>query len=312
MIEYLAWWFTGGLAGLVAGAWVLRRRDAMNGAVWIAFAAATVGCLYGAKAQYRLRFEPVWDALMVPPSDLLAAGFNIPLGLVFGFAAAMLVARLLRADALRLADALALAGSVMMPIGRIGCMVTGCCTGTVCPAWWIFGVTRGPATAAYAEQLSAGVIRDDAVASLPVHPLPLYFAALGLVTAAVQLRLLRRGARPGAAAVTGFLLYPFGQLVIEQFRMPSDDRGPVMTVVLVAMMCCAIVAVPGIRLHDRRHRSLTNANHGSFPMNDPTTTLIGPSHPVGPREMHVIDRSRLAPSGHGLASDRHLMASEAR
>src|SRR5262249_23680006 len=99
--------------------------------------------------------------------------------------------------------------------------------------------------------------------SLPVHPLPVYFAVLGLVTAAVQVRLLRRDARPGAVAAAGFLLYPLGQLAIERLRTPSENRGPVMTAGLVGMIACTVLVVRAVRWHDRRRRPHAAANAGS-------------------------------------------------
>lgn len=255
MTPYLAWWIGGGAAGVVAGVWALRRGNAMSGrATTAAFAAAALGCLYGAKVQQRLRFWPLADAVLVSPSELLTPGYHLPLGLVCGFLAAMLVARAMRASSLRVADALALSGAVMMPIGRIGCMVAGCCTGIVAASWWPFGLRYAPETLAYAEQVSLGVIPADAPMSLPVHPLPAYFAALGLVTAAIEIRLLRRNARPGAAAAAGFALYPLGQLVIERFRPAVDDRGPVMAAVLVAMLVGDLVAVALVRCRERGAR----------------------------------------------------------
>jgi prolipoprotein diacylglyceryltransferase len=254
MTTYLAWWIGGGFVGLTAAAFALRRTNALSGATIVSFAMAGIGCLYGAKVQYRLRFEGVLDAIAVPPGELFTPGFHIPLGLVVGFAAAMLVARLLRSAPLRTADALGLAGAVMMPIGRIGCLVAGCCTGVVCPWWWPFGVVRGPDSNAYNDQLASGLIVASAPVSLPVHPLAAYFAVLGVVVAAIELRLFRRGVRAGAIAAIGFLLYPLGQLLIEQLRIPTDDRGPVMTSVLLAMIVCDLLIVSGVAWYESRRR----------------------------------------------------------
>ncbi len=252
MTAYLGWWIAGGVVGLAAGAWMLRRAGELHGRTLVVFAVAALGCLYGAKLQYRWRFEPLWSAAIIPPGELLSAGFHLPLGLVVGFVTAMCAAALLRAAPLRLADALAFAGAVMMPIGRVGCLVTGCCLGTVCPAWWPFGTTFGPDTAVYATQVAAGTIAAGATASLPVHPLALYFAALGATAAALETWVLRRNARPGTIAAVGFAVYPLGQLVIEQLRTPEDDRGPLMTAALLAMVVGDVIAVAVLRRRARR------------------------------------------------------------
>ena len=114
MTAYLAWWFAGGLTGMLAGTFVLRQRRALSWRVMIVYLAAAFGCLYGAKLQYRLRFLPVPEAMLVPPGDLLVSGFHIPLGLVGGFLAAMLACRLVRVPVLAMGDALAMAAAVMM------------------------------------------------------------------------------------------------------------------------------------------------------------------------------------------------------
>ena len=67
MTAYLAWWFAGGLTGMLAGTFVLRQRRALSWRVMIVYLAAAFGCLYGAKLQYRLRFLPVPEAMLVPP-----------------------------------------------------------------------------------------------------------------------------------------------------------------------------------------------------------------------------------------------------
>jgi len=264
MTAYLAWWFAGGLTGMLAGTFVLRQRRALSWRVMIVYLAAAFGCLYGAKLQYRLRFLPVPEAMLVPPGDLLVSGFHIPLGLVGGFLAAMLACRLVRVPVLAMGDALAMAAAVMMPIGRIGCMVAGCCTGSICPRWWS-GFCVVPAGAEESVGPGGGLAA--------VHPLPVYFAALGLGLVLLYVTLLRRGARPGVLLAAGFLLYPLGQLAIESLRDAAPDRTPLMIRVLLAMLAADVVVVSAI-VAARRIRGLRRSVLAAAPVRVRTVVIL--------------------------------------
>jgi prolipoprotein diacylglyceryltransferase len=127
-----------------------------------------------------------------------------------------------------------MAGAVMMPIGRIGCLRAGCCLGVECPEW-----------------LHAVCVAPEPDAMFRVHALPLYFSALGIALVCVYAGLLRRRAQPGALIIAWLCLYPVGQLAIEQLRPPIESRGPQMTVVLLATAAVG-VASAGVRVLRRR------------------------------------------------------------
>lgn len=235
MIAYLAWWFAGGIIGSLAGLLVLRGRGLRGWRMALPFLAAIVGCLYGAKVQHRLRHFGVLEALAVPPEQLFDPGFHIPLGLVMGFLAAMVMSRLARLPLLAVADALAVTGAVLMPIGRLGCLLAGCCTGDVCPAW-----------------LNPICIQKSAHEP-EVHLLPAYFALLGMLMLAVDLWLLRRRARPGTLIAWSFFVYPAGQLAIELVRGEAGDRTGVMTAVLASSILANVLVHGWLLVRRRLH-----------------------------------------------------------
>ncbi len=110
MSEYLAWWAAGGVLGMGAALLVVRYRGVLTPAAIAVFPLVTIGCLYGAKVQFRLAVHPVVDAVLVPPREVLEPGFFLPLGpalaLVVGLAACRLLGRL----SLQMLDAFAMQG----------------------------------------------------------------------------------------------------------------------------------------------------------------------------------------------------------
>ena len=100
-------------------------------------------------------------------------------------------------------------------IGRIGCLLAGCCYGRPTDLRW--GITfTDPLAAA-----SAGGALDVAL-----HPTQLYESAAALVILGCLLAVERRGrAFPGRTFWTYLLLYPAARFVIEMYR--GDPRGTV-------------------------------------------------------------------------------------
>ena len=105
------------------------------------------------------------------------------------------------------ADIAAPALALGQAIGRIGCLLAGCCYGSSCTLPWAvtFHDDR-------ARELT-GVPLDAAL-----HPTQLYHALADLVILAVTLRLLRRRRFPGQVFWTYLLLYAVLRAVVEIWR----------------------------------------------------------------------------------------------
>ena len=133
------------------------------------------------------------------------------------FAGAALFAgtRLLRLDR-RAPDTLAMALPLGFAVGRIGCLLAGCCFGHVTHLPW--GAVYDAQSAAFAMQLQAGIIDADAAAALPVHPVQLYEALLGLAAAAAVPRMRARLHAPGSLLLAVLVIMISGRLLLEFFR----------------------------------------------------------------------------------------------
>jgi prolipoprotein diacylglyceryltransferase len=224
---YFALWRAGFSLGVVAALWVLASRNALRPASVFGVGIALLGFLYGAKVQSRLLDQPMPAALLVPPAELFAPGYRIPLALVTMMAVGLVWAVAWRADWRAMGDALALLGPVLQAVGRLGCFVNGCCTGTLSDLPW--AVVHDHRSDAHMLHASMDWIDQGALASLPVHPLPLYYASFGAVLALVMILMVRRGASSGSLLVLAVAVEPPFRLALEQLRggFPWRDWTPI-------------------------------------------------------------------------------------
>ncbi len=239
---YLAPWTTGCVAGVVAAIVVLRARRALAPATVMALGVAWGGLYLGAKWHYRLEFESVPQALLISPAAGLDPGMRLPLGLLTGALLAGLWCLMTRAPWRETGDALAVAASTLIPIGRIGCLVAGCCGGTVCGRWALLCWRYGPGTESFSYQVRAGLIPSDSVLSQPAHPLPLYFALASLLTLGILVWLLRRGAPAGALLLAFGILRPLAKLSLEPLRAFPRPPG-LMIGIPASVLVCSVAAI---------------------------------------------------------------------
>lgn len=245
---YLLLWTLGCTLGFLAGTAVLYRRGVLGLRTLVALGVAWGGLLLGAKWHYRLEYLPPLEALWLGPRDVLDPGFRLPLGLFTGAVLAGLYCWASGAPWREVGDALAVAASVLIPIGRIGCMINHCCMGTVCGTWWQPFCLRLPmGTETYLGQLETGLISIGTPLSLPVHPLPVYFALASLATLGVLLWLLRRDAPPGSLLATFCVLRPLAKLGLEPLRASTGrNAGLMIAIPLGVLVTTVAVLVTGL------------------------------------------------------------------
>jgi len=245
--SYLVLWGVGDLVGFVAALFVLRARGALGVATVTALLLAWAGLVFGSKWHYRLENMSVLDALLMSPTEVITAGNRLPLGLLVGGVLAGLWCLAVGASWRATGDALAVAASTLIPIGRIGCLMNGCCMGVACGPWApaFLCVRQPPGTEAYNEQLGHHLIESGSSLSLAAHPLPVYFALSSLVVLAVMLWLLRHGTRPGALLAVFMIVRPLTKLAVEPLRAyprpPALMLGVPALELAVALLALALV-----------------------------------------------------------------------
>ncbi len=178
------------------------------------------------------RLDGVWDAQAAvcrpKQADCWAWAQVWGGGLTFygGFIAATLAAwRLFRRDRFPFWKGVDM-GGMMVPIGlglgRLGCLMVGCCFGETCHMPWALSFPgHSPASD---WQFRQKLLETPLAASLPVHPTQIYESILALSIAAVTILYVQGRKRyDGQVFVVFLALYALGRFVIELWR--SDDRG---------------------------------------------------------------------------------------
>jgi prolipoprotein diacylglyceryltransferase len=251
---YLTPWALGVCLAGALGIGVLRRRDALSPDAFGALVLGFGAFVFGAKLQYQLEGLPLLAAIRFTPTFLFDGGMRLPLGLLLGGVVTCAAAAVLGARWRSVGDAWAIGGGAMIAVGRLGCFLAGCCAGTACGAWAprLLCLRYPPGTEVFAEQVMMGLIGPSSPASLPIHPLPLYFAAASLITTFGLVALLRRGARPGAVLLAFCIVRPLTKLALEPLR--ADPRPGLSMVAIPAVVlagACLIAAVLAFRARAR-------------------------------------------------------------
>lgn len=159
-------------------------------------------------------------------------------GLLFGFLAVVVGCRRLKKPLWNLLDTLAPAMLLGHAIGRVGCLMNGCCYGGLCDVPWGINV--------------------DGVVGLH-HPAQIYDALMNLAALGVLLALERRGLKAGQTFALFLVLHGLARFVYEFWRAGTTSttigslpitEGHVAALVLVVVG--AVIFVVG-RLNPAQH-----------------------------------------------------------
>jgi phosphatidylglycerol---prolipoprotein diacylglyceryl transferase len=210
----------------LAGLWTATRRarqDNIPGekiadlVFWI-----MVAGLIGARTVYVTTYwsefahQPLTEIFMIQHGGL------VYYGCVIGGAMAYLIfVRWKKLPGWKLADILVPSLALGNAIGRIGCLLNGCCYGRVCQLPWAIRFPNQ--SAAWQQHFQAGLVgKGDP--SLPVHPTEIYDALLNFVLYLCLAWLFRRKKFDGQVFATYLIGYALFRSLAELFRgdYPSD------------------------------------------------------------------------------------------
>ncbi|HUT52791.1 MAG TPA: prolipoprotein diacylglyceryl transferase [bacterium] len=124
-------------------------------------------------------------------------------------------------------DLLAPVAMINLAVGRIGCLLNGCCYGKFAPGLW-WGIVYPPSHPALG------------LAQMPVHPTPIYEVLAVLIIFGVLVLMSRHKKFQGQVFWAMVLLYAVARFILEFFR--GDPRGTAPLIGLSTSQGIAVVA----------------------------------------------------------------------
>ncbi len=205
-------------AGFLLGLWTASRRGLRSGispetvmdfAPWL-----LVGVIVGARLLHVVSYwedfadKPWTEVFMIHHGGLVFYG-----GFFGAVAAGLIYVRRKKIGALKFGDVLAPSISLGHALGRIGCLMTGCCYGKVCHLPWAIHFPMGHDT------------HPVGGSATPVHPTQIYESILNFGLYFFLAWLFRRKKFDGQILAAYLLGYAVVRSVVEAFRAdysPAD------------------------------------------------------------------------------------------
>ena len=205
------------ILGVALGLWTLKLRaeraelpadKILDLSLWV-----VIWALLGAKALLVLVELPRY---LRNPAELLGvfrAGGVFLGGLLAAIAAAIVLFRRYRLAFLKTADVVAPSIPLGQAIGRIGCLMAGCCWGGHCDLPWAITYTDPRAHANVGTPLG-----------VPLHPFPVYAMIFNFTLYAFLAWLYRRSVATGRVFASYLMIYGTGRFALE-FTRGDAERG---------------------------------------------------------------------------------------
>lgn len=169
--------------------------DYMEATIW--FIISGIG---GARLFYFIWYPELF--FRDPIGTMFSQGGLVWYGGVIGVTVAvMLFTWLKKIPLLRFGDIMVPSCALGLAIGRIGCLLSGCCHGSVCDLPWAIRYPQSHETH-----------------GLPVHPVPLYETFLMLIVMAVLLKMDKNKPFEGYTTLWFFIFAGLVRFVLEYFR----------------------------------------------------------------------------------------------
>ena len=229
--------------GCLVGLWTASRRSLREGfppekvydmGLWL-----MLGVIVGARAFFIVTH---WESDFSGHSwfswfNLRQGGLVFYGGFIGAVIATLLYCRIQRAPLWRLADVLAPSIALGSVLGRFGCLMTGCCYGSVCTLPWGIRFPYGHMTH-----------------GTTVHPTQVYDALLNLLVYGFLEWLFRRKKFDGQVFAAWLLVYPIARSIAEVFRgdYPALYLGNHLTPAHLVSMVIFTIGVVLYRLLPRR------------------------------------------------------------
>jgi phosphatidylglycerol:prolipoprotein diacylglycerol transferase len=251
------------LAGIAVSIPRLRRMDGVRGAILIRLLLWSIfGAWLGGRIHYISNAGSYgWERTIgAGIGGVFGVGFHAG-GAVLGMLlAGWIAARHYRIDVGQYGDAAVPGFGLGLAIGRFACFLNGCCTGTLCDHFWCVAFPEPTNVWHYHRYMR--FVPFDATWSAPVHPLQLYFTAVGVLIMLLGYWLERRKRYEGQVALVALLVFSAANAFLEQFRGYAPMRRywygvPQLTWVALATMAVALLMLIYAELRRSRDDRVT-------------------------------------------------------
>jgi len=139
------------------------------------------------------------------------------------------------------ADICSPAIAIGLGIGRIGCLLNGCCFGVITDSYGIkFPAEHLPP--AYLQHLKDGLISQGSACSLPVVPTQIYSSIYGFAIFLILLRISKPKRYDGFTFLMFLILYSVARFSIEFFRF-YENRIVLFKIFSITQVVCIIVII---------------------------------------------------------------------
>jgi len=214
---YLLMWICSAIVGVGLGARVTNRAGFPAGRSTAALMLLALSILVGSKLLYlaESRWFPLDDYVPAMARGSLH-GFRIPGGILVLAMAGPVVCRALGLPWRRFGDATIPLAALALVFIRLGCFLNGCCFGRVSSVPWAIAFPRQSWVFWYHR--AKGWVPPTAAASLPVHPLQLYFLSAAVLTLLVLVWQRPRAPYPGYLQLLFYLFFFGSTAALEPLR----------------------------------------------------------------------------------------------
>jgi phosphatidylglycerol---prolipoprotein diacylglyceryl transferase len=160
-------------------------------------------------------------------------------------------ARRRKIETLNLADIFTPSVFIGIGLGRIGCLLNGCCYGDRCILPWGIRFPRGSVT--FEALKERGFVDAAALFTMPLHPTQIYSSIDGFLLALITALLFRERRWHGEVFAWGCVMYSCTRFLMEFVR--GDEMGQLGTGLTISQIYSMGIAVLGIAIliwHARR------------------------------------------------------------
>lgn len=222
--------------GFLVAIWFARKRaprfDLKPDDIYdLAFWAILLGVI-GARALFILQ---EWKSYAAQPSKILSefSGLTSFGGLLGGFAGVVIYAKRAKKSLVALLDTVAPSFLLAHAIGRVGCLLTGCCYGHACDLPW--GVSIVGLSGRY-------------------HPAQIYDSLMNLAAFALLIRLERRGFALGQTFGAMLFLHGITRVIYELWRAGTSSTTMAGLPITEAQVAAGLMSLLGAVLYIRAGR----------------------------------------------------------